>query len=207
LRSVKLCSMDALARQVLVEPFQKGAISLPGRLLGTAWNSVPPAAVAAPCVGTARCSSPQGADVASSLEDMTSSISYGAVMSPEDVAVARERFPGSLLLGVITPGSTAAWTPEGDALLDACRRFFDAGCDGILFGRGNAERERSSLLSHLDLAERVRLEIGGIVAVEGEPEYLDDLVAGVVANRTDLVVLSGAQNALSLVEGGDLEDL
>jgi 2,4-dienoyl-CoA reductase-like NADH-dependent reductase (Old Yellow Enzyme family) len=47
--------------------------------------------------------------------------------------------------------------------------------------------DRPSLLTRLDLAERLRLEAGGTVVVEGPSELRDDLAAGLVSGRADLV--------------------
>jgi anthraniloyl-CoA monooxygenase len=47
--------------------------------------------------------------------------------------------------------------------------------------------DRGALLTRLDLAERVRLEAGGIVLVEGPAALRDDLAAGLVSARTDLI--------------------
>ncbi|MCW2722329.1 FAD-dependent monooxygenase [Pseudonocardia sp.] len=47
--------------------------------------------------------------------------------------------------------------------------------------------DRSALLTRLDLAERLRLEAGGTVVVEGPSELRDDLAAGLVSGRADLV--------------------
>ena len=48
---------------------------------------------------------------------------------------------------------------------------------------------RPALLTRLDLAERVRLERGVLVAVEGPAGLRDDLAAGLVSGRCDLVML------------------
>jgi anthraniloyl-CoA monooxygenase len=189
-----------LVRQVFAEPFHKGTLSLSGRLLDSGWDNVPPAAIAAPC-----CEPLQGA---SSL--LASRMSYVTVLSLADIAPTRRQYPGALLFGVIAPGSTAAWTPEGERLFNTCRHFLKGGCDGILLSSessGDVGGERNALLSRLDLAERVCVELGGIVAVEGEPAYLDDLVAGIVAHRTHLVRLLPSPPLVRLAVDGDDEDL
>ncbi|GAA4539018.1 FAD-dependent monooxygenase [Pseudonocardia xishanensis] len=74
------------------------------------------------------------------------------------------------------------WSPEGDALVARAR-----GTDGVLVAGPAA---RPALLTRLDLAERVRLETGTMTAVEGSAALRDDLAAGLVSGRTDLVALS-----------------
>ena len=74
------------------------------------------------------------------------------------------------------------WSPEGDALVERAR-----GTDGVVLG---GPAGRPSLLTRLDLAERVRLGTGVLTAVEGPAGLRDDLAAGLVSGRTDLVVLT-----------------
>ncbi|GAA0936274.1 FAD-dependent monooxygenase [Pseudonocardia zijingensis] len=73
------------------------------------------------------------------------------------------------------------WSPEGDALVARAR-----GTGGVLV---TGPAARPALLTRLDLAERVRLETGVLTAVEGAAALRDDLVAGLVSGRTDLVAL------------------
>jgi hypothetical protein len=47
--------------------------------------------------------------------------------------------------------------------------------------------DRPTLLTRLDLAERLRFEAGATVVVEGPPDLRDDLAAGLVSGRADLV--------------------
>ncbi|MEK6439022.1 FAD-dependent monooxygenase [Pseudonocardia sp. T1-2H] len=74
------------------------------------------------------------------------------------------------------------WSPEGDALVARAR-----GTDGVLI-TGSAARP--ALLTRLDLAERIRLETGALTAVQGPAALRDDLAAGLVSGRTDLVALT-----------------
>jgi anthraniloyl-CoA monooxygenase len=74
------------------------------------------------------------------------------------------------------------WSPEGDALVAGAR-----GTDGVLV---TGPAARAALLTRLDLAERIRLETGALTAVEGPAALRDDLAAGLVSGRTDLVALS-----------------
>lgn len=77
------------------------------------------------------------------------------------------------------------WGPDGDAVVAAAR---DTGAAAF---RVVGPPDRAALLTRLDLAERLRSESGGIVVVEGPPGFRDDLAAGLVSGRTDLVGLSG----------------
>ncbi|GAA1864310.1 hypothetical protein GCM10009836_50820 [Pseudonocardia ailaonensis] len=74
------------------------------------------------------------------------------------------------------------WSAEGDALVARAR-----GTGGVLVTGGSG---RAALLTRLDLAERVRLETGVLTAVEGPAALRDDLAAGLVSGRTDLVLLT-----------------
>ncbi|MDQ4118890.1 MAG: oxidoreductase, partial [Actinomycetota bacterium] len=59
--------------------------------------------------------------------------------------------------------------------------------------RGPAER--GALLTRLDLAERIRTETGALTVVEGPEALRDDLAAGLVSARTDLVTLTTEEPA------------
>ncbi|MEQ3551735.1 FAD-dependent monooxygenase [Pseudonocardia nematodicida] len=90
--------------------------------------------------------------------------------------------------GLVVVGDVLAdpWDADGDAVVDRARAARDAGAPGFRFtGPG----DRPSVLTRLDLAERVRLEVGGPVVVEAPAGLREDLAAGLVAGRTDLVTL------------------
>ncbi|GAA1390340.1 hypothetical protein GCM10009613_30760 [Pseudonocardia kongjuensis] len=74
------------------------------------------------------------------------------------------------------------WSPEGDALVARAR-----GTDGVLI---TGPDDRPALLTRLDLAERVRCETGVLTAVQGTAGLRDDLAAGLISGRTDLVALT-----------------
>lgn len=74
------------------------------------------------------------------------------------------------------------WSAAGDALVERAR-----GAAGVLL---TGPADRSALLTRLDLGERIRLETGTLTAVEGSPAFRDDLAAGLVSGRTDLVALT-----------------
>jgi anthraniloyl-CoA monooxygenase len=47
--------------------------------------------------------------------------------------------------------------------------------------------DRPAVLTRLDLAERLRTEVGGIVVVDGPRALRGDLAAALVSGRADLV--------------------
>lgn len=74
------------------------------------------------------------------------------------------------------------WSSEGDTLVARAQET-----DGVLV---TGPAARPSLLTRLDLAERVRLETGVLTAVEGSAALRDDLAAGLVSGRADLAALT-----------------
>ena len=128
-----------------------------------------------------------------------------AVTSPEVVATALGQFagvpsqlppdvtdwvlrshtaPADLDAVVIDTVLDDPWGAEADAVVGAA-----AGPGPVTF-RVVGPPDRPALLTRLDLAERLRLEVGGTVVVEGPAELRDDLAAGLVSGRTDLVALT-----------------
>ncbi|MHA7662728.1 FAD-dependent monooxygenase [Mycolicibacterium sp. HS_4_1] len=81
---------------------------------------------------------------------------------------------------------TDAWSPEGDALV--ARSTAGITAQTVLWLSGPPQR--SSLLSRLDVAERLRLATGHTTVVEGLPDHRDDLVAGLVSMRTPLAAVA-----------------
>ena len=73
------------------------------------------------------------------------------------------------------------WSPEGDALVRRARVT-----NGVVV---TGPADRPALLTRLDLAERIRRETGVLTAVAGPAGLRDDLAAGLVSGRTDLVAL------------------
>jgi hypothetical protein len=74
------------------------------------------------------------------------------------------------------------WAREGDELVARAR-----GAGGALL---TGPATRPALLTRLDVAERVRLETGVLTAVAGPAALRDDLAAGLLSGRTDLVELT-----------------
>ncbi|MCE3550662.1 FAD-dependent monooxygenase [Pseudonocardia sp. RS11V-5] len=77
------------------------------------------------------------------------------------------------------------WSGAGDALVARAR-----GTEGV---RLTGPADRSAVLTRLDLAERIGMETGVLTAVEAPAGVRDDLAAGLVSGRTDLVVLTDEQ--------------
>jgi 2-polyprenyl-6-methoxyphenol hydroxylase-like FAD-dependent oxidoreductase len=86
---------------------------------------------------------------------------------------------------------TDPWSEAGDAVVARARQAVDGGAAGFRF---TGPAERAALLTRLDLAERVRTEVGGLTLVTGPAELRADLAAGLVSARTDLVELTDEQS-------------
>ena len=76
------------------------------------------------------------------------------------------------------------WGPAGDAVVTGARRARQAGAAGFRF---TGPADRPALLTRMDLAERVRAETGGLVVIDGPAGLRDDLAAGLVSGRADLI--------------------
>ncbi len=94
--------------------------------------------------------------------------------------------PGSFgtSLSAITDVVGDPWGPAGDAVVTRARRAREAGADGF---RLTGPADRPSVLTRMDLAERVRTEAGGLIVMDGPAGLRDDLAAGLVSGRVDLV--------------------
>jgi anthraniloyl-CoA monooxygenase len=102
------------------------------------------------------------------------------------------QFPGR----VLAPGSFGAnvptiadavsdpWGPAGDEVIGRARRARAAGAGGF---RLTGPADRPSVLTRMDLAERVRAEAGGLIVIDGPAGLRDDLAAGLLSGRADLV--------------------
>jgi anthraniloyl-CoA monooxygenase len=80
------------------------------------------------------------------------------------------------------------WSPEADGLLGRVRQF-GANGDGVVL---TGDHSRRGLLDRLAFGERVRNEVGVPVTVVTDPDHLSDVADGIVAGRTDRVVVRGA---------------
>ncbi|MDQ4115782.1 MAG: FAD-dependent monooxygenase [Actinomycetota bacterium] len=76
------------------------------------------------------------------------------------------------------------WGPDADALVKQVHDLVQYGWGGTWL---TGPRDRGSLLTRLDIGERLRAETGGLVAVDGPDDYRDDLAAGLASGRADLV--------------------
>ncbi|MDD7965147.1 FAD-dependent monooxygenase [Actinomycetospora lemnae] len=76
------------------------------------------------------------------------------------------------------------WSAEGDVLVKRLHDLAQRGWRGFWL---TGPAARGAVLTRLDVGERLREETGALVVVEGPPDTLGDLAAGLVAGRTDLV--------------------
>jgi anthraniloyl-CoA monooxygenase len=83
------------------------------------------------------------------------------------------------------------WSPEADGLLGRVRQCAN-GEGVVLTGDGS----RAGLLDRLAFGERIRNEVGVPVAVVTAPDHLSDVADGIVAGRTDRVVVRGRVTCL-----------
>jgi anthraniloyl-CoA monooxygenase len=87
-------------------------------------------------------------------------------------------------LSAITDVVSDPWGPAGETVVTRARRAREAGADGFRF---TGPADRPSVLTRMDLAERVRIEAGGLIVMDGPAGLRDDLAAGLVSGRADLV--------------------
>jgi anthraniloyl-CoA monooxygenase len=76
------------------------------------------------------------------------------------------------------------WSHQADALVKHANDLVRSGWAGCWLTGGD---HRAGVLTRLDVGERLRAETGGLTVVDGPVTLLDDLAAGVVAGRADLV--------------------
>lgn len=87
-------------------------------------------------------------------------------------------------LALIETALPDAWCPEADALVKQLSDLVQYGWAGFWL---TGPPDRSSVLTRLDIGERLRPETGGLVIVEGPAELEEDLAAGIASARADLV--------------------
>jgi len=95
--------------------------------------------------------------------------------------------PDGVDLPTITDVVADPWGEAADAVVLRARRAREASAGGFRF---TGPADRPSVLTRMDLAERVRTEVGGLIVVDGPAELRDDLAAGLVSARADLVCLT-----------------
>jgi 2-polyprenyl-6-methoxyphenol hydroxylase-like FAD-dependent oxidoreductase len=82
------------------------------------------------------------------------------------------------------------WSPVADRLVEQGRH---ADAQGF---RLTGPADRPSVLTRLDLAERLRREVGGLVVVAAPAALREDLAAALVSARTDLVEFTEAAQSI-----------
>jgi anthraniloyl-CoA monooxygenase len=92
--------------------------------------------------------------------------------------------PADATLALIEVTLTDPWSADGDALVKRLHDLAMAGWAGCWL---TGPADRASVLTRLDVGERLRSETGGLVAVDGPTNCLEDLAAGVASARADLV--------------------
>ena len=104
--------------------------------------------------------------------------------------------PGIAELRVQSPD---CWGPQGDAVVGRTRTLIAGGPHGV---RLSGAEDREALLDRLALGERLRLETGALVVVEGSVEHRGDLAAGLASRRADLVAMKpvATLNAVGRIE-------
>ena len=98
--------------------------------------------------------------------------------------------PDGLGLHAITDVPADPWDQAADAVVARARDARAAGAGGFRF---TGPADRPSVLTRMDLAERVRTEAGGLIVVEGPAGLRDDLAAGLASGRIDLACFTGEE--------------
>ena len=110
-----------------------------------------------------------------------------------DARHARRDVAGDVAdLFTIENSSPDPWDADGDAAVARARAARDRGAAGV---RLSGPADRGAVLTRLDLAERIRTETGAVTVVDGPRALSDDLAAGLVSARTDLVTLTAEEPA------------
>ncbi|QLL06163.1 FAD-dependent monooxygenase [Mycobacterium vicinigordonae] len=100
------------------------------------------------------------------------------ILSRRDVlAMFSGRRPETIVVDVDDP-----WGEIADALVAEARRALGDGTDCVVL---TGERDRCAVLNRLHVAERMRMELGCLVAIDAGAEDIEDVAAGLVAGRID----------------------
>ncbi len=169
-----------LLAEITGQPLTRGPICLPGRLVGLPLKNLELAVLLD--------KSPEGQSYRLGRVK-NGEISYVETTETAEIPFLTQEFTSALVFGIVKAGSEPAWSQEGDELLGQGQKLCETGCQGIKLVVGAVEDSREALLSRLDLAERLRLTLGCLVNVEGSALYFEDLVAGLLSARTDLITL------------------
>jgi anthraniloyl-CoA monooxygenase len=116
-------------------------------------------------------------------------LSHGGSQYPHRMLAAG---PFGTNLYPITDVVADPWGQAGDAVVARARDARSSGTGGFRFA---GPADRLSVLTRMDLAERVRAEAGGLIVVDGPAGLRDDLAAGLVSARADLVCFTGEESA------------
>jgi anthraniloyl-CoA monooxygenase len=85
-----------------------------------------------------------------------------------------------------------AWGTKADGLADQVAGQLAGGAAAVrLTGPG----DRDAVLDRLDLAERLRLQLGAITIVRAPERCRADLAAGLVSARTDLIDIDAGESS------------
>jgi 2-polyprenyl-6-methoxyphenol hydroxylase-like FAD-dependent oxidoreductase len=98
--------------------------------------------------------------------------------------------PDGAGLHTITDVVADPWGQAADAVVTRARRARAAGAGGFRF---TGPADRPSVLTRMDLAERVQTEVGGLIVIDGPAGLRDDLAAGLVSGRAHLVSFTGEE--------------
>jgi anthraniloyl-CoA monooxygenase len=111
--------------------------------------------------------------------------SWAVVDDPtvETVSSARRANEAPLVARMSWPREEA-WGSMADELVAACRQFIAEGADAVWL---SGPDDRESVLSRMDVAERLRLQVGSIVGVDLPQSCRSDAATSIVAERCDLV--------------------
>jgi anthraniloyl-CoA monooxygenase len=95
--------------------------------------------------------------------------------------------PEAIGEGALTVLSGDPWGGETELLVDQARALEQGGAAVVQL---DGDRTRASLLDRLAVGERLRKEVHVPVAVVSEADQLADVADGLVAGRTDLVIVN-----------------
>jgi len=112
---------------------------------------------------------------------------------PLDHAVVPNRAsPPGGLIGDVEVTEPDAWGTKADGLVDQVAGQL---ADGVAAVRLTGPGDRDAVLDRLDLAERLRLQLGAVTIVRAPERCRADLAAGLVSARTDLIDLSAGESS------------
>jgi anthraniloyl-CoA monooxygenase len=96
------------------------------------------------------------------------------------------------------------WGQEADALLSSARELVRS--DGVRVVLLSGSDDRQAVLDRVQVGERLRLELGILVAVTATESHLQDVAAALVAGRIDLACLPRHRKSPSTTSDGVLQN-